>query len=313
MLPPWFVLLQKRMRREKETWENIKNKMLRTRRRMREGWWWKRNKIERLKERRRGLREGRRWFFHWKRKKRGRNEKKMSLVLMDGSFPLFISPLSFESHLSPFDSFFSPFSSSKGVDSSTHHEWGLSLCTEWINNTEPTLVISGQVFLLWSLFFSSQTSLLRGKPRTPVANKNLPGPFVPVRAYLSPHFISHPPLHSSLSLSLSLLLLTWLETTWNKRNSSSLVASQVINNWRRVPLNETWIINREWRWGTSFYNISGTLDLIYSLFKGQEREWKRGKGEIKRGLLACLLTHSLTFPSPFILLSFPLSALPLIE
>lgn len=155
-------------RREKMRRVKIKNKMVRTERmderRMREK--DDDGKEIRLKGWKRGEKreDRRRWCFHWKGRKEENDEEKMSLVLMDGSFPLFF----FSTHFSSFLWIHLLFSilPSSSRDSSTHHEWGLSLCTEWINNTEPTLVISGQVFLLLplkSLFFPCIFSL---KPRS---------------------------------------------------------------------------------------------------------------------------------------------------
>lgn len=60
--------------------------------------------------------------------------------------------------------------------------------------------------------------------------------------------------------------------------------------------------------GTSFYNISGTLDLIYSPFSNYRKGRGRERGDNKKPL-----AHSLTFIPPSILLFFPLSAIPLIS
>lgn len=85
------------------------------------------------------------------------------------------------------------------VDSRTHHEWGLSLCTEWINNTESYACnFRSGIFRYGSLFFFCSnlslsllvTSKSRGHPSLTKIYPVLSFRFGPFSLHSSSYYIS---------------------------------------------------------------------------------------------------------------------------
>lgn len=148
-----FVILFYGLKENEDGWK-IKNKMDRAKKER--GWWWKRNKIERLKKSREEERTDKRWFSKERGERMDEDESCADGWLLSSLH--FLSSFHWIHLLSTLSFllfFFPRFKYSSW-------EWGLSLCTEWINNTEPTLVISGQVFLLQVYsFLLSLSSILK--------------------------------------------------------------------------------------------------------------------------------------------------------